>query len=99
MRRIHVAVVALLLGLAAVLGTFAATRTAGLGAASRHSQDALVRQRTQQLNAFEQSLRRHLAAGKPAQRVVYHRPPPVVVVRHTHHGDDGGFEAEGGGDD
>jgi hypothetical protein len=108
MKKIHVAAIAVMLGIAAVFGTLAATRTVGLGASSR--QDAVVQARTKQLNAFEQSLHRQLtqatstaapAAAAPAPRIVYHRPPPVVVVKHSNHGDDGGFEnaSEGGGGD
>jgi hypothetical protein len=92
MNRLHIAAVAALLALAAVLGTFAATRTAGLGAASHQVT------RTTQLSAFEAKLRRELAAAKrgqtPPARVVFHRPPPVVTVLHTHHSDDEG-ESEG----
>ena len=107
MKKIHVAAVAVMLGIAAVFGLLAATRTAGLSASGR--QDAIVQARTKQLNAFERSLHRQLtratsaappSAAAPAPRIVYHRPPPIVVVKHTHHGDDG-FEnaSEGGGDD
>lgn len=107
MKKIHVAVVALLLGLAAVLGTFAATRTASLGTASRHAGDAAYTARVRQLNAFSAKLRHELAA-KPAQlqapaptaaapRIVYRRPAPIVVVKHTGHGDDGFEQAAGGG--
>jgi hypothetical protein len=102
-KRIHIAVVAALLGLAAILGTFAATRTVHLGAASTRAQDAAIATRARQLNAFEASLRRQLAVHRtksaPAPQVVYHRPPPVVVVRHTGHGEHEGEEHEGGGDD
>jgi hypothetical protein len=108
MRKIHVVAVAVMLGIAAIFGTLAASRTAGLGASSR--QDALVQTRTKQLNAFERSLHRRLTqaastaaptAAAPAPRIIYHRPPPIVIVKHTHHGDDG-FEnpsGEGSGDD
>jgi hypothetical protein len=93
MKKIHVTAVAILLGIAAVLGLFAVTRTVSLGASSRHAQDALVQKRAQQLNAFERSLRRQLtqtAAARPsvpASRVVYHRPPPIVITTHRQHGD------------
>jgi hypothetical protein len=107
MKKIHVAAVAVMLGSAAVFGTLAAARTAGIGASSR--QDAVVQARTKQLNAFERSLHRQLtqtasttapAGAAAAPRIVYHRPPPIVVVKHTHHGDDGFEDAsEGGGDD
>jgi hypothetical protein len=108
MKKIHVAAIALLLGLAMVLGTFAATRTASLGTASRHAGTAAYTARVKQLDAFSAKLRRELAA-KPAQvqqapatpaatpRIVYRRPPAVVVVKHTHHGDDGFERANGGG--
>jgi hypothetical protein len=111
MKRIHVTLIALLLAIAAVLGTVAATRTVNLGAAGRKANDAAYLARVKQLNAYAASLQRQLAArttptsgasaAAPAPRIVYHRPPPIVVVKHTHHGDDGGFEnaAEGGGGD
>ncbi len=109
MRKIHIAVVALLLGLAATLGTLAATRTVGLGASSHRAQDVLIQKRSRQLDAFEASLRRQLAQKAPAlpavqgaasaaaPRIVYHRPPPIIVTTHSHHGDDGP-ESEGGND-
>jgi hypothetical protein len=106
MKKIHVAAVALLLAFAAVFGTIAATRTAGLGTPAR--QDALVQQRSNQLDAFAASLHRQLAqassvhrtAAAPAPRIVYHRPPPIVVTTHTHHSDDDGSESgHEGGDD
>jgi hypothetical protein len=105
MNRFHIAVVALLLAVAAVFGTLAATRTAGLGAAARHtSTNQQYAARVKQLNALEAQLRRRLEAANRQStaaptKIVYHRPPPVVVVRHTQHGDDGGSEHEGGGDD
>jgi hypothetical protein len=93
MKKIHVTTVAILLGIAAVLALFAVTKTVSLGAGSRRAQDAVVQKRTQQLNAFEQSLRRQLTqtAAAPAStlvpRIVYHRPPPIVVTTHTQHGE------------
>jgi hypothetical protein len=108
MNRIHIAVVALLLGVAAMLGTFAATRTSS---ASHSANDAAVAARSQQLNALEARLRRQLAtapvstpAPAPAPRVVYHRPPPIVVTRHASGGEDEHeseheSEHEEGGDD
>jgi len=113
MNKIHVALIAGLLALAAVLGTLAATRTVSLGASGRHASDAAVAARTRQLDAYAASLRRALAHKPPAlpaasaatlrsgpvrtPRVIYHRPPPIVVVKHRTHGDEGG--AEGHGDD
>jgi len=112
MKRIHVVLIALLLAVAAVFGTMAATRTASLGTASRKASDAVYQARVKQLDAYAASLQKQLAAAStapaaargsaaPAPRIVYHRPPPIVVVKHTHHGDDGGFEnaAGGGGND
>jgi hypothetical protein len=111
MKRFHIAIVALLLGLAAVLGTLAATRTVGLGASSRQAQTAAVEKRGAQLNLLEASLRRQIArerralpapgrtaTGSATPRVVYHRSPPIVVVRHTSHGDDSS-ETRVSGDD
>jgi hypothetical protein len=104
-KKIHVVVIALLLALAAVFGTMAATRSAHLGAATRSANDAAYRARVRHLNAYEARLRRELAATpstarRAAPRTIYRRPPAIVVVRHTHHGDDGHqHEAEGGGGD
>jgi hypothetical protein len=102
MKRTHIAIVSALLALAMILGTFAATRTSGLGSSAQRSASAAYDARTRQLNAFEAKLRRQLAAATTpaavAPKIVYHRPPPVVVVRHASHGDDGGFEHEGGDD-
>jgi hypothetical protein len=103
-KKIHVAFVALLLGLAGVLGTFAVTRTVGVGAATTRAQDAAIAKRVKQLNAFQASLERQLAAkttpkhqAAPAPRVVYHRPPPIVVVHHSAQHEDEG-EREGSDD-
>ena len=111
MRKLHIIVIAGLLGLTAILGTFAATRTASLGVAARHAIAASLSARSRQLDAYEATLRRSLARKPPAlpavpkttaavrPRIVYHRPPPIVVVKHTHHGDDGDERGDGGGDD
>ena len=113
MRRFNVIAIALLLALAAVIGTVAASRTVSLGASARQASGASVHARAKQLDSFEASLHRALArkppalpkvpaqaAAAPAPRVVYHRPPPIVVVKHSQHGDDDGYEREGGeGDD
>jgi hypothetical protein len=105
MKRFHIAIVALLFGVAAVFGTLAATRTVGLGTSSRQAQSAAVEQRTKQLNLLEASLRQQIARARralpavghaaAAPRVVYHRPPPIVVVKHTHHGDDSETQVRG----
>jgi len=88
----------------------AATRTAGLGAASQaHSSDTTIAARQQRLNRVEASLRKALADRPPAlpalpaapaaaaPRVVYHRPAPIVVVTHRAGGEHEGYEAEGHG--
>jgi hypothetical protein len=114
MHKFHVTVIALLLAAAAVLGALAVARTTGLGSAARHTNDAAISARTQQLAAYAAKLRQELKARPPAlpkvpkkpeavplqqaPRVVYHRPPPVIVVHHRH-SDDGSRESDGGGDD
>ena len=95
MNRRHVFTVAALFAVAAVVGFTALGRTVHLGAASRHANDAAVAAKTKQLNAFERSLHRQLAAAPKvpaaatspapashAQRVVYVRPAPIVVHKH-----------------
>ena len=112
MNKIHVLVVPVLLGGAALLGAVAASKTAGVGThAQSRSGNALVTARTRQLNRLERALHRSLRARPPAlppvpavsrsrpqvaPRVVYQRPAPIVIVHHTSHHDDGGGEAEGG---
>jgi hypothetical protein len=109
MKKLHVSLIALLLAIAAVVGTFAATRTASLGTSSRQASNAAYTAKVKQLNAFSARLRQELAA-KPAQvqiqaparaavtpRIVYHRPPAIVVVKHRSGGGDDGSEREGGG--
>jgi hypothetical protein len=69
MKRIHLVAAAALIGVAAMLGLFAVTRTAGLGASARQQSAA-------QVAATEAALRRRLAGGKS---VVHVRPAPIVV--------------------
>jgi hypothetical protein len=104
MKRGHVLAVALLLGLAAMLGTYAASRSAGLAgpsaSAAASASDASIARRTAALAHAEQVLRRErarrppalpalpAAAAAPSQRVVFVRPRPVVVTTHSSHGDD-----------
>lgn len=112
MNKRHASVIALLLGLAVLLGTFATMRTTHLGAASRSATDARIAAQTQRLSAAERSLRRALAArparpatprasqapqASQAPKTVYVRPAPIVV-HLRHHGDDGRQE-EGSFDD
>jgi hypothetical protein len=107
MKKLHIAIVALLLGLAAVLGTAALSRTTSLGAATTRARDAAIAARARQLDAIAASLRKQLAqkplatlrsapATAPAPRVVYHRPPPIVVTTHSPHGE---HERDEGHDD
>ena len=110
MSRARALVLALAIGVVAVTGVFAATRSAGLSSQSHRQSDALVAQRTRQLNRYDASLRRALERMPPALptlpkaasrqasspvRVAYHRPPPIIV--HTARvGGEHEYEAEGG---
>jgi hypothetical protein len=112
MKRIHVLGAALLLGLAAVLGLLAATRTTGLATnARRQTSDAVIAARVRRLNEVELALRRALQDRPPAlpptpgstapaaaagPRVVYRRPAPIVLIKHTSHRGNE-HEAESGG--
>jgi hypothetical protein len=76
MRKIHVFLIALALGIAAVLGVAAATRTTALRAAARpHTTTAAqaIAVRAQRLDRLQASLRRSLRAKPPAL-------PPVPAV-------------------
>jgi hypothetical protein len=94
MNRRHATVIALLLGLAVLLGTFAAIRTTHLGAASRAATDTRIAAQERRLAAAERSLGHALAhapaspATAKAPNTVYVRPAPIVVHLHRH-GDDG----------
>jgi hypothetical protein len=66
MRKLHITLVAGLLAVAAVFGTFAATHTASLGVAHTQAGDASVRARARELHRFEASLHRALAKRPPA---------------------------------
>jgi hypothetical protein len=69
MRRGHVVAAALLIGVGAAFGTYAATRTSELGAGSRAASkkavDATVAAQTRRLDALETSLRKALAGRPP----------------------------------
>lgn len=115
MKKAHAIAVALLLGLAAVLGVLAASRTVGVGAASRsHVTTASIAVRARRLDRVELALRRALRDRPPAlptvptaptrvaaaPQVVYRRPAPILVIKHaSHHDDRGDSEARGAGDD
>lgn len=74
MRKSHVVVLALLIAVGSILGTYALTRTTELGVqaqeASSKNIDAVVAARTRQLNALETSLRQALAK----------KPPPLPAL-------------------
>ena len=114
MTRTSALFVSLAIGVAAIFGVFAVSRTLSLGSNARNATAAQVAAKSRQLAAYEASLRRALAQKPPvlppaaagttavpiAQpiRVVYHRPPPLVIVKHRAGGDS--FErADGGGAD
>lgn len=99
MKKLHVLAVALLLGVAAVFGVVAATRTVGLGA-SAHAKvsHTAIAARAKRLNAAERALRRALKDRPPplpavpaatrsvqavAPQIVYQRPAPLVVTTHS----------------
>ena len=100
MKRGHALLISLIVGAAAVFGTFAATHSARLGRASATPtiSSAQIAKHNRALDRTEAKLRRMLAehpAAKPAaaaqrQRVVYVRPAPHVVTLHR-----GSHEAEG----
>jgi hypothetical protein len=76
MHKFNVTLVALLVGIAAVLGAVAVTRTTGLGSAARHANNAAVSGRTKQLSAFAAKLQRELKAKPPALPKVPKIPKP-----------------------
>ena len=107
MTRINALLIALIIGFAALAGTFAATRTTHLGAAAQKQSATALAQRRKQLAAGEAALRKALAASPAttaartpatgAQRVVYVRPAPIVIHKHRAGGeyesrDGGGFD-------
>ena len=95
MKKLHVLAIALLLGLATVIGVLAATRTVGIGATAHAPVSrAAINARSQKLSAAELALNRALKDRPPAlpampadrrsaqtpQRLVYRRPAPLVVL-------------------
>lgn len=76
MHKFNVTLVALLVGIAAVLGAVAVTRTTGLGSAARHANNAAVSGRTKQLSAFAAKLQKELKAKPPALPKVPTIPKP-----------------------
>jgi hypothetical protein len=77
MHKFNVTLVALLVGIAAVLGAVAVTRTTGLGSAARHANNAAVSGRTKQLSAFAAKLQKELKAKPPALPKVPKIPAPA----------------------
>jgi hypothetical protein len=113
MNKTHAVIVALLLAVAAVLGVFAASRTAGVGVAARsQASTATIAARAHRLDRVEAALRKALRDRPPAlpavpnaqkapavsPAIVYRRPAPLVVVRHTGHHEDGEGHEHGNDD-
>jgi len=81
MNKAHVTILAILVAGASVLGAIAVTRTTGLGAAARHTNDAAVVTRTKQLAAYAAKLRKELKARPPALPAIPKpKPAPTVAV-------------------
>jgi hypothetical protein len=107
MKRRHAFLISLIIGAAAIFGTFAATHCVRLGRASAQPgiSGAQIAAHNRALDRTEARLRRMLS-GQPAaehaaaarrQRVIYVRPAPhVVTLHHGGHEDESGErEAEG----
>ncbi len=112
MHRKHALVIAVLLGLAMLLGSYAAIRTAAFSTASATSTNAVISARQQRLDRAEQQLKAALARKPPAlsatpvpasrpvaQKVEYVRPAPIVITRPSAHREDDGREHESGHED
>ena len=115
MKKIHVVAVALLLGIAAVFGLVAATRTAGVRTpAQAHVARATIAAREHRLALVERRLQRALRdrppalpavpvlqrPASPSPQIVYRRPAPLVVVKSSgHHGEHESEGRESGGPD
>jgi len=70
MTRINSLLIAVLIGFAALAGTYAATRTTQLGAAAQKQSAVQLQQRTRQLAAGEVALRKALAQSPaPSARI------------------------------
>lgn len=115
MKRTSALLVSLAIGVAAIFGVFAVSRTLSLGNHARSATSAQIAAKTRQLAKYEASLRKALAkkppalpapaagatSAPPAQavRVVYHRPPPIVIHKHRAGGESSHESADGGGAD
>lgn len=81
MNRMNALLIALLIGVAAVAGTYAATRTAHLGAAAQKQNATLIAQRQRRVAAGEAALRKALAQSPaPAATVA---PGAAAVSQAT----------------
>jgi len=98
MKKLHVLAIALLLGLATVLGVLATTRTVGIGATAHAPVSrTAINARSQKLSAAERALNRALKDRPPAlpaiptgrrsaqtpQHLVYRRPAPLVILANA----------------
>jgi len=115
MTRTSALLVSLAIGVAAIFGVFAVTRTVSLGNNAKSTTEAQITARTKQLARYEASLRKALAQKPPALppraagrtatataqpiQVVYHRPPPVVIHTHRATGEASFESTDGGGAD
>ena len=89
MKRMHALIIAAALGIAVVLGSFAAMRTTHAASAPTVTSSEVARQ-NRALDRAESALRAELRqrpARTAAPTIVYHRPPPVVHVVHRHGGE------------
>lgn len=107
MKRSHAFLIALAIGVAAVFGLMAATRTAHLGSTATQAttiSSAQIAARNRALDRMEIALRKQLTQKPPAlpalpaaapqqqQRVLYVRPAPIVHIVHRPGGE---HEADG----
>ena len=102
MKRTHTLLISVVLGIAVVLGSFAALRSSQLGSRGATSVPAAqIARQDQALDRAEAALRAELRRKPPAlaatpaaaaPTVVYHRPPPIVRTVHRHGGE---HETEG----
>jgi len=84
MRKLYVAIAALVVAIVVALGTYTVTRSSALGPASANVQNvgAVVSQGNLRLNATEAALNNALAQQPPSasgSRIAYVPPRPVVV--------------------
>jgi hypothetical protein len=79
MNKAHLTLFALLVAGATVLGAVAVTRTTGLGRAARHTNDAAVTARMEQLASYAAKLQKELKAKPPALPPLP-KPKPAPVA-------------------